>query len=185
MSGLGPQGREILDRAISPEPKEQNVDDETTLAGARSWVAGRLYDGVKCPCCDQHAQLYQRKLNSGIAHALILLYQAGAGHMWVHKPTVLKGKGASARDESIARYWGLLEEESTVKRDDGGRAGYWRLTARGVQFVRNVAAVPKYARIYNGHCRQLIGEPVTISQCLGSRFDYRELMATGSESAGQ
>jgi hypothetical protein len=176
MSGLGPQGRQLLD-GFAASAAAAELTGESTIEEARDWLAEHLHVGERCPVCEQHARIYHRKLNSGIAYALILLYRAGANGMWVHKPTVLKGEGASARDESIARYWGLLEEETEVKRDDGGRAGYWRLTPRGVAFVRGVEAIPAFARIYNGKCLGLEGAPRTIRECLGQRFDYEELMS--------
>lgn len=103
------------------------------------------------------------------------MYRAGKTD-WIHKPTVLRGVGAAARDESISRYWSLTEEETSVRRDDGGRAGYWRITGLGERFVLAAVRVPKYAHIYDGSCLRLSGDPVSIVDCLGDRFNYRELM---------
>ncbi len=101
-----------------------------------------------------------------------------AGLDWMHKPTVLSGLGAAARDESLLRYWGLTEEERGLRRDDGGRAGFWRVTSLGSEFARGLTRVPKYALVYDSRCLGLDGaEFVDIREALGDRFDYDELMA--------
>lgn len=148
----------------------------TPLGDARKWLDERKAEGETCPCCGQHAKLYKRIITSGIAWSLIGLYRHGAAERYVHKPTVLKGWGSASRDESTARYWGLLVEETT-QREDGGRAGYWRLTVRGIAFVRDAGVVQKYALVYNGECLGLEGELIGIRDALGTKFDYDELMA--------
>jgi hypothetical protein len=149
--------------------------DDMTLGDARDKLRELVWDGHRCPCCTQYAQVYKRTINAGIARALIVMHRAEPGGDWMHKPTVLSGLGAAARDESIARYWGLLEEETTL-RADGGRAGWWRVTPKGRQFVLGLISVPKYAHIYDGRALKLDGKPVDIAECLGKKFDYRELM---------
>lgn len=148
----------------------------TPLGDARQWLDDRKEEGATCPCCGQHAKLYRRTITSGIAYALIGLYRGGAGNGFVHKPTVLRGWGSASRDESTARYWGLLVEETT-HRPDGGRAGYWRLTLRGIAFVRDAGVVQKYSLVYNGECLGHEGSMIGIRDALGEKFDYAELMA--------
>lgn len=146
-----------------------------TVDEARRRLRELLPDGSTCPVCDQFAKRYRRKVNAGIARALIVMYQAG-GTDWIHKPTVLSGLGAAARDESIARYWGLTEEETEIRRDDGGRAGWWRVTRAGEAWIYGESTIPKYALIYNGECLGHEGSRVTIVDALGQKFSYRELM---------
>lgn len=144
------------------------------LGDARNRLAKKARRGAECPCCTQEVKEYRRPIHSGIARALIEMYKAG-GTDWIYKPDVLRGKGSASRDESIARYWGLIEEESK-RRPDGGRAGYWRVTELGRDFVLGRVRIPKYAHIYNKECKKLSGELVSIRDCLGKKFDYRELM---------
>jgi hypothetical protein len=148
--------------------------DTMTLREARDELRGLVDHGHRCPCCTQFAKVYRRKLHSQMAVALIKLYRAGAAYEWVHLPAVTRMGGDSAK----ARYWGLIVEE-TERRDDGGRSGWWQLTEDGIAFVTMRLRVPKYARVYDGRCLGLHGEPVTICECLGSRFSYDELMADG------
>lgn len=79
---------------------------------------------------------------------------------------------------ALLRHWGLIEEH-VEKREDGGRAGVWRVTLTGEAFLlRHGASVPQYAVVYNDECLRLEGEQVTIRDALGSAFDYDELMNT-------
>jgi hypothetical protein len=72
-------------------------------------------------------------------------------------------------------HWGLIEEEKT-RREDGGRAGWWRITPLGVQWLRNQTSVPRYAHIYDGRCLRLSGPPLTVADAVKQKFDLRELM---------
>jgi hypothetical protein len=142
--------------------------DSMTLGEARGKLLELVGEGHQCPTCAQHAQVYRRPLHAAIARALILMHNA-AGTSFAHKPTVLKGIGSASRDESIARFWGLIQE-------DPERAGYWRVTDRGAMFVHGDVKVPHYAVIYAGRCLRLEGAEVSIFDCLGRKFSHAELM---------
>lgn len=145
--------------------------DSMTLGEARDALRKLVNEGHRCPCCTQFAKVYKRKLNSGMAVSLIRMWKT-AGLDWQHVPTTIGGK---SREEGKLRYWGLVEEETTL-REDGGRAGYWRVTPRGRDFIHTVIVVEKYALVYDGRCLGLIDGPIGIRACLGSKFDYAELM---------
>jgi hypothetical protein len=148
--------------------------DEMPLGEARTCLRGLVEEGHTCPLCQQLAKVYRRTLNAGMARALVVFYRQ-AGTDWAHKPTLLDGLGAAARDESLLRFWGLFEEESAV-REDGGRASVWRVTPQGEAWVKCETTVPKYVRVYAGRCLGLEGDPITVRDALGNRFDYGELM---------
>lgn len=157
------------------EAKEDAVRPLSTdpLSLVRSWLSQHAEVGVECPACQQHVKVYRRKVNAGMARSLIAMYTVG-GTDWIHVPTQI---GARSREEGKLAYWGLVTDEKG-RRPDGGRSGYWRVTARGAAFVRCQMSIPKYARVYNG---RVLGfdttEMVTIKDALGDKFDYAELMA--------
>lgn len=153
--------------------------DGMTLGEARDELRELVDHGHRCPLCTQFAKVYRRKLNSGMAVSLIRMYRR-AGLGWVNVPDEI---GARSREEGKLRYWGLVEEAGEL-RDDGGRAGWWRVTPDGAAFVLLRARVPKYARVYDGRCLGLGGDLVTIRDCLGERFDYGELMNGGPPFRG-
>jgi hypothetical protein len=149
-------------------------DDSWTLGQAKAWLRERLDDGAECPCCTQRAQRYHRKLNSSATHALILMYRAHRRE-WGHGPstsTVARAGGELAR----CRYWHLIEE-ADWQREDGGRAGWWRITDLGEQFIYNRVKVPSHAYIYDNRLMKL-DDRVTINivEALGRHFNYHELM---------
>lgn len=145
----------------------------TTLHQLRTWLLGKAEEGAACPLCQQHVKIYKRKLNSGMARSLIMMYRAG-GLDYVHLPTTI---GSRSREEGKLRYWGLVEEE-IARRPDGGRAGYWRVTRVGELFVKGETTVYSHARVYNGRCMGLFGEQVSIKDALGAKFSYDELMGS-------
>lgn len=141
-----------------------------TIEYGKAWLRARLDDGDHCPLCGQHAKMYKRKINSGMARSLIHIYRIG-GTGWVH----VRAIGAQSREEGKLAYWGLLEEQQSTG-VHGGRAGYWRVTPKGVAFIRGHQAVPKYAKVYNGKVYGFEGNPVSIKDALGEKFNYEDLM---------
>lgn len=152
---------------------------EPTLAEAKAWLRARVDDGERCPCCNQLAKVYRRRINAGAAVGLIYL-EREHGFGWVHVPST--GRLAQLGGEfARLRYWDLVVEEPEV-RPDGGRTGWWQLTQHGCDFVHNRLTVPKYVRIYDG---RVLGYDetkwVSIVDALGHKFDYRELMNGGDD----
>lgn len=149
-----------------------------SLYEAREWLEERLEEGASCPCCNQFAKIYKRKIHSTMARDLIRLYRV-ARMDWAHVSTAISRevRGIHLGDFAKLSYWGLVEEEA-VLRDDGGRAGWWRVTETGRAYVYGMLKVPKYALVYDGDCLRLDGPEVRIHDALGDRFDYKELMAS-------
>lgn len=150
------------------------VPDGASVADARDWLELQMFnEGANCPCCGQFAKVYQRTINSAMARALILFHKEGGTTEWVHGPSITR---AARADEAKLRYWELIEE-SAGRREDGARAGLWRVTPAGEQFVRGLRQVPRYALIYDGRLLGFDGDLIGIKEALGTRFDYAELMA--------
>jgi len=155
------------------------LTDSNTLGDAKEWLRERVQErGAKCPCCKQMAKIYRRKLNAGMAQTLIRMYKHVRFdesqcnmNAFMHVPS-LPGDNHEA---SQLVWWGLIAEERR-EREDGGRAGWWRITYSGRLFVNGHVRVRKYAHVYDGVCLKLDGPEVNIRDCLGSKFNYDELM---------
>jgi hypothetical protein len=146
--------------------------DDGTLREARDWLRERVDEGATCPCCTQLAKVYRRRIHATLARAIITLYRHGGAGQFVHAPSL----PGDTHEISQAVWWGLIQEDEAV-REDRGRAGWWRVTPRGVAFILQETQVPKYARVYDGRCLGLTGDPVWISDALGAKFSYADLMA--------
>jgi hypothetical protein len=154
------------------------------LREAREYVETERTEGVTCPCCRQFAKVYRRTIHTAMARSAIDLYQRRAYDQRRTMPTSLgpvdgwthlTRTGNPGGDEAKLRYWGLLEQRD-AEPEHGRTAGEWRLTKRGVHFVRDALVVPKYALIYNGDCLGHEEPLIGIRDALGSKFDYEELM---------
>jgi len=154
--------------------------DDMTLREARDELRELVDEGHRCPCCTQFAKVYRRNLPSASAQVMIALYHAGGDREFVFLPDVLETVGARTAHQggygTLGQFWGLMERQAGEREDGSNRVGWWRLTALGRDFVLGRATVPKYARLYNGRCLGVSGEPITINAALGAKFDYRELM---------
>jgi hypothetical protein len=155
MSELSPDGREV------------------TLAEARLWLREHLDDGVRCPCCNQHAQIYRWSLYGSAARMLIRLWQAGGTVTFVESKAV-KRPGDGGHTSQLA-LWSLVEHEPD-RRPDGGKSGWWRVTGRGERFLKGQETISKYAYVYDGVFLRHDGPQRNIEDVLGEPFDWREHM---------
>lgn len=143
------------------------LDPRTSLGTAKEYMRQRIEEGVHCVLCEQYARVYRRKLNSGMAQALVMMYRA-AGLDWCYRPDVLRDLKTSAHDNTLLHYWGLWER--------GDEVGWWRVTTLGEEFIRDEIEVPRFAVIYNSELLRLDGPWIDIHQALGDKFDLDELM---------
>jgi hypothetical protein len=152
------------------------LSEDMTIREGKAWLRARLDKGEHCPLCTQYAKVYRRKITSPSARALVLLWRY-AGLDFAHLPTVLsKGIGGTSGDGAKPQHWGLIEAGQGA-RADGGHAGHWRVTILGKKWIEGQVTLPKYARIYDGRCLGFEGDPTTIEDALGVKFDLRELLS--------
>jgi len=156
----------------------------TTLLDASTWVQERVRRGAVCPCCDQLAKLYKRKLNSSMAYALILIRRAFLTQTdWLHVPEYLTKvckTGATVRGGDWGKlvHWKLIVAKDDEVRGDGSkRVGFYKITDLGISFVDKRVAVPKYAFLYAQKCVRMSEDTTTIDEALGDRFNYGDLMS--------
>lgn len=145
-----------------------------TLAEAKQWLRDRVDDGAECPCCEQFAKVYKRKLNSTMARGLLWLYKQGDGWVEANRtaPHWLVSKGGTFATLS---HWGLIEEQPGT----GGAkrtSGVWRITPAGKVFASGAGMTPARVRLYAGRVLGFSSEQTTIREALGKRFNYDELM---------
>lgn len=149
-----------------------------TLVEARDMLRGRADDGETCPCCTQNVKVYRRKLTSVAARAVLALWEE-SGRAYGHMGDIARKQLPDVAHQGgylvLGHHWGLIEEERRV-RPDGGRTGWWRVTALGELWLREQETVPKYARVYDGRCLGLHGDLVTVRDALGEGFDFGHLV---------
>lgn len=155
--------------------------DDMTLAEARDLLRTLVGKGHTCPCCAQYAKVYNRTITTQMAISLLEFRREAPQGEWGHAPTILHNKKRPIGDFPKLRYWGLIEEEK-VRRPDGGRAGWWRITQDGEDFIAGRIGVPQYAHIYDGRRLSLSGDLVLFADALGTPFDYTELMNSNGQA---
>lgn len=137
------------------------------LAEARAFVQeGIRAKGVTCPACEQFAKAYPRTLSSIMAYGLTQLWKLG-GEDYHHVPSIPRERGETAK----LVHWGLVES------DPERRRGWWRVTPKGVAFLKEEIAVPRRVLLYNRQFVGWDGGDWRIKDALGTKFDYDEIMA--------
>lgn len=165
------------------------LDGGRTLEEARDWLRDQLMPGgvrstqnrIECPCCKRKAQLYRRHIHAEAARGLIVAYKLGAAEQAVHVSREIPGYQNT--DFARSAYWGLIEEiEPAEHNGDGGRSGWWKLTAKGRAFVLDTEPLEhKYVWIYADRPLAFDGGEWSIYNALRNKFSYAELMAPVKE----
>jgi len=148
------------------------------LKEARRFVRDGAKKGVDCPCCGQYAKIYERKFNSTMARAIILLsrYQSHNPGRWIHAGIVIKGSDIRSHDWYGIRYWDLIEQRPKDEDGKGRTSGMWRVTQKGYNFAGALIELPSHVTLYNGNVRGFSVSEISIMAALGKHFDYLELM---------
>jgi hypothetical protein len=149
-----------------------------TIEEAKEILFENVGEGIHCPLCTQFCKQYERKLNIGITVFLIGLYLIDPnGIEFHHAKDVLQKIGGftTSRDYSILEYWNLVER-GTDFRENLRTSGMWRITGRGIQFVKGRIKVQSHAVIYDATLLGYSGEMIDVYQALGNKFSYEELM---------
>lgn len=119
---------------------------DLTLEAARRLVMASVERGSRCPCCDQMARAYKRRLYPTQAVALQRLHDhltAPGAPTAVHLGEFLASfPGTASRGGDTARlaYWDL------IKRHKGG---FYSITELGIAWVRGEVRIPAYKWFYN------------------------------------
>ena len=137
-------------------------------------------DGHECPVCRRMTKVRRRNLTSVAARAVAALYRRhgrGVGHM----PTIVTRDLADIASQggylTLGQQWGLIQEEK-IRRPDGGRAGYWSVTALGESWLRGETRIPKYVDLYDSRrLGEPYGELVGAREVLDTHFDLIPLRA--------
>jgi hypothetical protein len=151
----------------------------STIADARETFRNGLSGGVTCPCCDRHAQIYKRKLNSAMAISLIWLVKyCRTGEQWAHFPSLAPAALVRTNQLSTLKLWGLIERKPRGENDKGKHSGYWKPTESGRAFADETLEVPSFMMVYNDQIQSASPVNVGIRECLGTHFDYDDLMTS-------
>lgn len=156
------------------------TNKETKLEEARQFLIDNYEKGCKCPLCKQFVKQYKRKLNSSMAYGLIILYRLhkkhGFSRYFQMNQEIAKLKIPSSNIEyPKLAYWNLIEEKENT--DEAKKtSGLWKITDRGIAFVTNRIRVQSHVRIYNNEVKGFTKTQTTITQSLGNKFNYKELM---------
>jgi hypothetical protein len=123
--------------------------------------------------------MYKRRFYHLMAYGLILLYnrnmQYRMGYFRLTEDLLLDKRQQA--DFSKMKYWGLIEQAGEKRHVQGGRlSSNWRITNKGIRFIKGEIKIPRYAKIINGKCVGFHGKKETIKQIIEDKFSYEVAM---------
>ena len=162
------------------ENTEFNADDiaNRLLKDARQdWQQAIEGNGGYCPCCARWGKIYRRPINSSMARALLWLVNAPhRGDGWVHVPSTAPIWMLRSHQLPTLHLWGLvmhIRPEPTKL----ASSGLWQPTELGRAFAANKVTVKRYVYVYNNTALEFEGSEIGISDALGDKYNYAEIMA--------
>ena len=158
--------------STSKQRSQVTFTDDMTLGDARRLLQDLYGNGERCPCCTQWAQIYKRSINTGMVKALQEIAANGGADHYVHTSDLAQCNKSG--EVAKLAYWGLLEDEGAL-RADGGRAGYWKITEKGVGYLAGHAACERYALLYDGNVIGHEGPLLTLGQSSSKDFKLDKL----------
>jgi len=143
-----------------------------TIEDEQNRIKETAAHGTICKCCDRFIKIYNRPMNSSQAVSLCKAVRYIAPDEWFHVSMFDYPKGA---DFPKLRFWGLIEPSAELKAD-GNKAGFYRVTPKGRQFVLEGLKVPKKISTFRNELLGFSEKQTDIYQALGKHFNYAELM---------
>lgn len=158
--------------------KPDMFGDKMTLEDSREWVMEQraVGKGVKCPCCDQTAAIYSRKIHHSMVTLLVeavRITDKNGNRVFFSTDELahLSGMGDfRSGDWAKLRYWGLVERNELMS------GFWWRVTNKGRKFVYEGLKVPSTIRLYNNELIGMIGDMVSIQECKEYKPTRQELI---------
>lgn len=134
----------------------------------------------------KYYQVYKRKISSSMVKAMYYLckwHQINGIKSWCKlsdyisqfKEPVVVCSG----DNPKLRHWGLIEMKSEtygdIRVDGSNRTGYFRLTEKGLSFLRGEIAVEEFLYVCN---KEVIGKSKTsvfVDKCVKNKFNFQDI----------
>ena len=134
-------------------------------------------DGMHCPCCGKWGKVYGYKINATIARGLIWMHHNEDESGWVN---IQEGPRWLLRSKSLstAKHWGLIERKAKDPAMDLHFSGIWRLTTKGIAFIKGRITVEEKAFVFDDEVVMFSKAHTNIKDALGKKFSYEELMNT-------
>ena len=178
-------------RRIAEGEQDRPPTPDEILRVQRHFASG-LDDGTDCPTCTRHARRQHRALGCGPARWLIeIVYLSDSGQA-IHTGEILKAlKGNNVSGSvatSILPLYGLIvaaeDPEAVVNppppgsrtHPKGRTSGFWRPTKLGRAFALDRIKVPERIVTCLGVPEKFEGDPVSIKDALGTKFNYDAIM---------
>jgi hypothetical protein len=147
-----------------------------TLKEGKEFLRKNWKEGVDCPCCTQFVKLYKRKLNSGMAFALINIYNRKTDDWMNVREYFRENNMRDNNDWTRLGIWGLIEERKGKPEHGGKTMGEWKITEKGKSFVRGELRVPSHFNFFDNELYGFSDTTTSIIEALGNKFNYEELI---------
>ena len=151
----------------------------TSLQEATDWVNSNKRKGCVCPCCNQIAKIYKRKLIVNYVLGLFYLYKLHKQHPQTEFFHISEIKVTNNYFSAFAQLkcWELITEmDKPIDVKNKRTSGNWKLTEKGKLFVEGKIEVEQHVYMYNAEFLGYSDKKISIEEALGSRFNYTEMM---------
>ncbi len=158
------------------------MGSEVTLEMAKELLRDSIKKNelIVCPCCNQSVKVYKRKLNSGMAKALLLIYKISNkvdfGYIHVQDEFKKLGINAISIEYNKLHHWDLIRPRLGENPSGANRSGWWKLTPLGISFAQGGSSVKESVFVYDAKVCSSTGREIRITDAIKNKFSYFDLM---------
>ena len=129
------------------------ITDASTLGEAKRFVADSALRGTQCQCCGRVVKVRRRYLNAPMLIVLVILENVvrGGSENYVHVPSVIADTpwlSAEVR-ASVRGDWAKMVHFGLIEKHAKRRAGYWRISHMGREFVAGRTRILKCVHMFD------------------------------------
>jgi hypothetical protein len=124
---------------------------------------------------------YRRKIHAEMVLWLVGLYRLtkkSKDELYFTTLDIVGGSRhlrAGGTNGTLLIHWGLIKKIHNANRS-GAPAGSYRITEKGIDFLQGKIPVCTWVELRNGELINSSSEVADVKKCLGSKFNYNELM---------
>lgn len=165
---------------MTKEQKEYWADK--SISEGKKHLKENWKKGCECLLCGQNVQLYSRPLTSSMVYGLWLVRNtARVGDGYFHAENLFKNftcPSSVRGDFPKLRFWGFIEPKLPNESEVSTSNGMYKITDKGLEFLRGGMQVPSHVLIYNNKFIGFGEGTIDFEGALKKKFNIKDITIT-------
>lgn len=142
----------------------------------KKWRDAIEGEGDHCPCCNRWGKINSSSITEKMALSLLWLSRQRTNDKGFVDVINAPQWFVRSRSYPALQLWGLIFKSPRLDSDQRS-SGLWKVTVKGMEFLKNMLAIPKKVYVYDKEIEGFSSEEIYFRDCFGRNFRYSEVMA--------